>query len=69
MPLSQAAYVLDMDGVLYHGEAAIPGALEFMRRIADRPHVFITNNPVLLPAGVADMGREIAGRACGILAA
>lgn len=43
-----------MDGVLYHGESVLPGALQFMARIADRPHVFVTNNPVLPPVQVAD---------------
>ena len=43
-----------MDGVLYHGETVLRGAVEFVARIADRPHVFVTNNPVLPPAQVAD---------------
>ncbi|MCG7983938.1 MAG: HAD-IIA family hydrolase [Candidatus Thiodiazotropha lotti] len=46
--------LLDMDGVLYHGEKAIPEALEFMRRVEDMPHAFITNNPILSPVRVAD---------------
>ncbi|MEW8624861.1 MAG: HAD-IIA family hydrolase [Candidatus Thiodiazotropha sp.] len=48
------ALLLDMDGVLYHGEKAIPEALEFMHRVGDMPHAFITNNPILPPASVAD---------------
>lgn len=48
------AILLDMDGVLYHGEQAIPGAIEFMRAIADTPHAFITNNPISPPGAVAD---------------
>ena len=43
-----------MDGVLYHGETVLRGAVEFVARIADRPHVFVTNNPVLPPTQVAD---------------
>ena len=50
----QTAFVLDMDGVLYHGDAVLPGALTFVAGIADQPHAFLTNNPVLPPAGVAD---------------
>jgi len=48
------AILLDMDGVLYHGEKAIPGALDFMATIAHLPHAFLTNNPVLPPQAVAD---------------
>lgn len=48
------AFVLDMDGVLYHGESALPGAAEFLRRLAGCPLVFLTNNPVLPPAQVAE---------------
>jgi HAD superfamily hydrolase (TIGR01450 family) len=48
------ALLLDMDGVLYHGEKPIPEALEFMDQIGEMPHAFITNNPILPPAMVAD---------------
>ncbi len=48
------AVLLDMDGVLYHGERALPDAASFMRRIAFLPHAFITNNPILPPAAVAE---------------
>ncbi len=43
-----------MDGVLYHGERALPAALAFMGALGERPHAFITNNPILPPAQVAD---------------
>lgn len=43
-----------MDGILYHGEKAIPEALQFMSEVRDMPHAFITNNPILPPARVAD---------------
>ncbi|MFE8033709.1 HAD-IIA family hydrolase [Thiohalocapsa marina] len=45
--------LLDMDGVLYHGDAPLPGALEFLQRIAGLPHVFVTNNPRRTPEEVA----------------
>ncbi len=48
------AVLLDMDGVLYHGERVLPGAVDFLRRIAHLRHAFITNNPRVPPAGVAD---------------
>ncbi len=47
------AFLLDMDGVLYHGERALPAALKFMDALGERPHAFITNNPILPPAEVA----------------
>lgn len=54
LPPPPKAYLLDMDGVLYHGERALPAALRFMRGIRGRPHAFLTNNPILPPAQVAD---------------
>lgn len=47
------AILLDMDGVLYHGEKPLPGAIEFLRRLADTPHLFLTNNPIQTPEAVA----------------
>ena len=48
------AYLLDMDGVLYHGGRVLPGAVDFLRAIAHRPHLFLTNNPRVSPEGVAE---------------
>ena len=48
------AILLDMDGVLYHGEKAIPEAISFMSAIQDLPHAFITNNPILPAKAIAD---------------
>ncbi len=48
------AILLDMDGVLYHGEKAIPEAVAFMNATASLPHAFITNNPILPAYAVAD---------------
>jgi 4-nitrophenyl phosphatase/NagD protein len=48
------AFVLDMDGVLYHGEQVLDGAVAFMDRISAHAHVFLTNNPALPPGRVAD---------------
>lgn len=54
MPLLIKAFLLDMDGVLYHGEKAIGDAPEFMSTIQHLPHAFITNNPILPAQHVAD---------------
>ena len=48
------AFLLDMDGVLYHGDHPLPAALRFMEALAGRPHAFLTNNPILPPQRVAD---------------
>ena len=48
------AILLDMDGVLYHGDTALAGAIAFMQSIRHIPHCFITNNPIRLPADIAD---------------
>jgi HAD superfamily hydrolase (TIGR01450 family) len=47
------AILLDMDGVLYHGDRPLSGAREFLQRIEAIPHLFITNNPILPPTEVA----------------
>jgi HAD superfamily hydrolase (TIGR01450 family) len=48
------AVLLDMDGVLYHGATALPGARELLERIRSIPHCFITNNPRRTPAEIAE---------------
>lgn len=48
------ALLLDMDGVLYHGEHTLPGALDFMQALAHLPTAFVTNNPIRSPEAVAD---------------
>ena len=48
------AFLLDMDGVLYHGDRPLPAALRFIKALAGRPHAFLTNNPILPPGQVAD---------------
>ena len=48
------AFLLDMDGVLYHGDRPLPAALRFIKALAGRPHAFLTNNPILPPGQLAD---------------
>jgi HAD superfamily hydrolase (TIGR01450 family) len=61
------AFLLDMDGVLYRGDQAIPGAPEFLHALRGYPHLFITNNSSATPEtiaaklarlGFADIGPE-----------
>jgi NagD protein len=45
------SYLIDMDGVLVHGERAIPGAKDFIERLNDGGHkyVILTNNSRYTP--------------------
>jgi phosphoglycolate/pyridoxal phosphate phosphatase family enzyme len=58
------AVVLDLDGVLYRGDRAVPGAPEAVRALRERGKrlVFLTNNSARTPAQVArklgDVGIE-----------
>jgi len=48
-------FIFDADGTLYHGEAVLPGAAEFiadLRRLGV-PWLVATNNSTMPPAGVA----------------
>ncbi len=46
-----ASYVVDMDGVIYHGHRLIPGALDFVRRLSEGgpKFLFLTNNSQWTP--------------------
>jgi NagD protein len=46
-----ASYVIDMDGVIYHGHRLIPGALDFVNRLkaGGHPFLFLTNNSQWTP--------------------
>jgi len=46
--------LIDLDGVLFHGERVLPGAEAFLRCLEQCPHVFLTNNPIRTPEEVAD---------------
>jgi len=47
------AFLIDMDGVLFHGDRALEGAAEFLAAILHRPHCFVTNNPIRSPETIA----------------
>lgn len=44
--------LVDMDGVLFHGDRALPGAADFLHWLRQRPHRFVTNNPIRSPLEV-----------------
>ena len=49
-------FLIDMDGVLYRGEAPIAGMQEFLADLDGRaiPHLFLTNNSSMTPRQYAD---------------
>ncbi len=57
--------IMDMDGVLYRGNAPAPGLVEFLRFIEDRGvrYLLLTNNSTTLPLGytqkLAAMGVQV----------
>ena len=55
-----ASYVIDMDGVIYHGHRLIPGAREFVDRLraGGHPFLFLTNNSQWTPR---DLRHRLAG--------
>jgi NagD protein len=48
------ALLMDMDGILYHGDQVIPHAIDFIHQFRHYPLCFITNNPILPPAVIRD---------------
>ena len=53
--MSAKNYLIDMDGVLVHGNQAMPGANEFLERLKERGCNFLvlTNNPMYTPGDLA----------------
>ncbi|MDF7637810.1 TIGR01457 family HAD-type hydrolase [Leuconostocaceae bacterium ESL0958] len=49
------AYLIDLDGTIYHGSRPIPAAKIFIERLqqAGIPYLFVTNNSTKTPAAVA----------------
>jgi HAD superfamily hydrolase (TIGR01450 family) len=61
-PLSQAydLAMLDLDGVVYIGPDAVPGAVEHLARLRSQLHVaYVTNNASRPPQAVADHLRRL----------
>ncbi|MNO75398.1 putative hydrolase YutF [compost metagenome] len=55
MGASWKAYLIDLDGTLYHGNRIIPGAAQLISGLKAHgiPHLFVTNNSSRTPAEVA----------------
>lgn len=53
--------LLDLDGTLFRGQEAIPGAIAFMRSLKERglPFLYWTNNSTRTPESVAEHLREL----------
>jgi len=52
---AKKSYLIDMDGVLVNGKKAIPGAVEFIKRLIDGGHryLILTNNSRYTPVDLA----------------
>lgn len=48
---SKRGFICDMDGVLYHGNRVLPGALEFVQWLQEekKEYLFLTNNSGMTP--------------------
>jgi HAD superfamily hydrolase (TIGR01457 family) len=46
------SFLIDMDGVVYHGNQAIPEAISFIESIQPYPYLFLTNNSSVTPEAV-----------------
>jgi NagD protein len=54
-------YLIDMDGVIYRGSEAIPGAAEFIEHLQEHgvPYLFLTNNSTYTPLDVVVKLRKL----------
>ena len=48
----KSGFICDVDGVIYHGDCILPGALEFIDwlKIEDKKFSFLTNSSERLPS-------------------
>jgi NagD protein len=48
---SKAGFIIDMDGVIYHGNMLLPGVTEFLGWLenSDKKYLFLTNSPERTP--------------------
>ena len=55
MRATPQCWLTDMDGVLVREEHALPGAAEFLQRLAERerPFLVLTNNSIFTPRDLA----------------
>jgi NagD protein len=55
------SWLMDMDGVLVHEDAPVPGADRFVARLRERelPFMALTNNPIYTPRDLSARLRRI----------
>ena len=55
------AFISDMDGVIYHGNHLLPGAVEFVRYLKehDRQFLFLTNSSERTPRELSEKLRRL----------
>lgn len=59
--LNYKAYLIDLDGTVYHGSQPIPEAVQFVRYLRERdvPYLFLTNNSTRQPEEVASQLQQM----------
>lgn len=64
--MGEIGFLIDMDGVVYRGDRAIPEAVTFLDAIRDNPYLFLTNNSSITPRAVIDKLQGLGVVGCGI---
>jgi NagD protein len=64
--MPELGFLIDMDGIVYRGNSAIPEAISFLEMIRDYPYLFLTNNSSTTPQAVLDRLVKLGVRHCGI---
>ena len=52
--MDHLGFLIDMDGVIYRGDKAIPEAIAFVEKIQDYPYLFLTNNSAVTPQSIKE---------------
>ena len=52
--MDHLGFLIDMDGVIYRGDKAIPEAIAFVEKIQDYPYLFLTNNSAVTPRSIKE---------------
>ena len=64
--MPELGFLIDMDGVIYRGDEAIPEAIYFLDTIQDYPYLFLTNNSSITPEAVLDQLKKLGVCHCDI---
>jgi len=61
----KAGFIIDMDGVVYHGNQLLPGTLEFLEwlQVEKKKFLFLTNSSQSTPRELKQMSISAGGEA------